>query len=59
MRNYFIPAISIVIVTIIIVLINEFTELSTLKNYAFLFIVAAMLLGIGIARFTGKASEKE
>jgi hypothetical protein len=54
MKNYIIPAISIIIVTILLIVINEFTEIPFFKDYAFIFIVAAMLLGLGLAKYFRK-----
>jgi len=59
MKNYLIPAIGIIIVTIILVLINELTELTFIKDYALILIIAAMLLGVGLARLSGKKDGKE
>ncbi|MBS0011352.1 MAG: hypothetical protein KFF49_08070 [Bacteroidales bacterium] len=54
MKNYFIPAIGIIIVTIILVVINELTEMTFIKDYALIFIIAAMLLGVGLAKISEK-----
>lgn len=54
MKNYFIPAIGIIITTIILVVINEFTEMTFIKDYALLFIIAAMLLGVWLGKLSGK-----
>lgn len=54
MKNYFIPAIGIIITTIILVVINEFTEMTFIKDYALLFIIAAMLLGVWLEKISGK-----
>ncbi|MBD3386378.1 hypothetical protein GF407_15820 [candidate division KSB1 bacterium] len=54
MKNYFIPAIGIIITTIILVVINEFTEMTFIKEYALVFIIAAMLLGVWLAKLSGK-----
>jgi hypothetical protein len=54
MKNYLIPAIGIIITTIILVVINEFTEMTFIKDYALLFIVAAMLFGVWLAKLSGK-----
>ncbi|MCF8221972.1 MAG: hypothetical protein K9J25_02410 [Bacteroidales bacterium] len=59
MKNYLIPASGIIIVTIILVLINEFTETTFIRDYALIFIVAAMFLGIGLAKVSGKSNRRE
>jgi len=59
MKNYLIPAIGIIITTIILVVINEFTEMTFIKDYALLFIIAAMLLGVWLAKLSGKTDGKK
>lgn len=54
MKNYLFPAIGIIIVTIILVLVNEFTELTFIKDYALLFIVAGMFAGLGLTKLVNK-----
>ena len=54
MKNYLIPAIGITIATIILVVINELTEMTFIKDYALLFIVAAMLFGVWLAKLSNK-----
>ena len=54
MRKYFLPAIGIIITAIILVAINEFTEMTFIKDYALLFIIAAMLLGVWLGKLSGK-----
>lgn len=54
MKNYLVPAIGIILTTIILVVINEFTELTFIKDYALIFIIAAMLLGVWLGRLSGK-----
>ena len=39
MKNYLIPAIGIIITTLILVVINEFTETTFIKDYALLLIM--------------------
>jgi len=59
MKNYFIPAIGIIIVTIILVAINELTEMTFIEDYALVLIIAAMLLGVVLTKFSGKKGDKE
>jgi multisubunit Na+/H+ antiporter MnhF subunit len=58
MKNYFIPAMGIIIVTVILIVINEFTEMTFIKDYALIFIIAGMLLGVGLAKFSDKRDDK-
>lgn len=50
MNKKILPAIGIVLVSIILVVINEFTEMTFIKDYALIFIIAGMFLGLGLAR---------
>ena len=59
MKDYFRPAIGIIITTIILVIINQFTEITFIKDYAFLFIVGAMLLGVELTKIAKKADNEE
>ena len=59
MKDYLFPAIGIILVTIILVVINEFTDTTFIKDYALIFIIAAMFVGVGLARFSGKKEDKE
>lgn len=57
MKNRLFPALGIVIVTIILVIINEFTEMTFIKDYALVFIIAAMLFGFWLAKQSGKKND--
>ncbi|WP_411358067.1 hypothetical protein [Pseudidiomarina salilacus] len=50
MKNYLFPAVSIVIVTVILVTINQLTEFTFVQDYALLFIIAAMLFGVWLGK---------
>jgi len=54
MKRYLIPAVGIILVTVGLVAINEFTELTIVKDYALILIVAAMLLGVWLSKISGK-----
>ena len=54
----FLPAIGIIIVTIILVVLNEFTELTIIKDYALIFIVAGMFLGAGLTKLASMLKDK-
>lgn len=54
MKNYLIPAIGIILTTIVLVLINEYTETTLIRDYAYLLIVVAMLLGVVLARLSAQ-----
>ena len=57
MKRNLIPAIAIIVVAILLLLVNRYSSTTVLKEYAYLFIIAAMLFGYGIARFF-QASDK-
>lgn len=46
MKKKILPAVGIITVTIILVAINEFTELTFIKDYALMLIITGMLLGV-------------
>jgi hypothetical protein len=58
MNKKFLPALGIIIVTIILVAINEFTDLTFIKDYALVFIIAGMFLGIWLTKLSEKSKEK-
>jgi hypothetical protein len=59
MQKNMIPAIGIVIVTIILVAINEFTEMTFIKEYALLFIIAGMLFGVWLTKLSDRLKDKK
>lgn len=58
MRKKILPAAGIIIVTIILVTINEFTELTFIKDYALIFIIAGMLFGVWLTKTSQKSNKK-
>lgn len=54
--RYAIPFAFIIVMAVALVLINEFTDLAFARDYAWLFITGAMLLGVWVARCSGDAS---
>lgn len=58
MNKKFLPAAGIIIVTLILVTINEFTELTFIKDYALLFIIAGMLFGMWLTKISGTSKEE-
>jgi hypothetical protein len=52
------PATGIIIVTIILVIINEFTELTFIRDYALIFIIAGMFLGAGLTKLASMLKDK-
>jgi len=59
MNKKLLPAIGIIVVTIILLLLNEFTETTFIKDYAYLFIITGMLLGVGLTNLANKSKNKE
>ena len=59
MNKKLVPAIGIIVVTIILLLLNEFTETTFIKDYAYLFIITGMLLGVGLTNLANKSKNKE
>lgn len=58
MRNYLIPAVGIVLVSVILLALNEWTETTVIRDYAYFFIVAAMLLGVWLTYLSKKANDE-
>ncbi len=59
MQKKILPAVGIIVVTIILVAINEFTNMTFIKDYALLFIIAGMLFGVWLTKVSDKLKEKE
>lgn len=58
MKKKILPAVGIITVTIILVVINEFTELTFIKDYALMLIIAGMLLGVWLTKLSDRSREK-
>ncbi len=50
MKSYVVPAVAILLITVVLVVINELTETTFIQDYALLFIVAAMLFGVWLGK---------
>lgn len=57
MKNYLIPALGIIIVAVILVIINEFTDSTFVKDYALILIIAGMLLGLVLSKVTANKKD--
>lgn len=55
MRKLLLPAVGIVIVTIILLAINEFTETTFIKDYALILIIAGMLFGVWLTKLSDRS----
>jgi len=58
MKKNILPAVGIITVTIILVAINEFTELTFIKDYALMLIIAGMLLGVWLTKLSDRSVKK-
>ncbi|MCF8243028.1 MAG: hypothetical protein K9J16_16750 [Melioribacteraceae bacterium] len=58
MNKKILPAAGIIIVAIILIAINELTELTFIKDYALILIIAGMLLGVWLTKLSVKSKEK-
>jgi len=56
MNKKILPALGIIIVAIILIVINEVTHTTIIKDYALIFIIAGMFLGMGITKYFAKKS---
>lgn len=59
MKKKILPALGIIIVTVILVVINEFTELTFITDYALIFIIAGMFFGLWLSKLSDKANENK
>ncbi len=59
MKKKILPALGIIIVAIILVVINEFTELTFITDYALIFIIAGMFFGLWLSKISDKANENK
>lgn len=58
MKNKVLPAAGIIVVAAILILVNELTNTTIIKDYAYLFIIGGMLFGFILARMSGKNTQK-
>ena len=59
MKNYLFPAGGIIVVTIILLLVNRFTDSSIIQDYALIWIISGMFLGTGLAKWKGKSKSDD
>lgn len=58
MNKNILPAAGIIVVTLILLAINEFTELTVVKDYALIFIISGMLLGTALTKVAHRSIDK-
>ena len=58
MNKKMLPAVGIIIVSIILIAINQFTETTIIKDFALIFIISGMFLGSWLTRISDKRREK-
>jgi hypothetical protein len=59
MQRKFLPALGIIVVTVILVAINELTELTFVKDYALIFIIGGMLFGVWLTKLSDKSKNQK
>lgn len=59
MQSKFLPALGIIVVTVILVAINELTELTFIKDYALMLIIAGMLFGVWLTKLSDKSKNQK
>ena len=59
MNKKILPTAGIISVTIILLIINEFTELTFIRDYALIFIIAGMFFGVWLTKIAEKSKEKK
>lgn len=55
MNKYILPSVGIIVVAIILVTLNELTEMTFIKDYALIFIMSGMFLGIALTKYINKS----
>ena len=58
MSKNFLPALGIIVVTAVLLLINELTETTFIKDYALIFIIGGMFLGMGLTKWFDRSKTK-
>ena len=59
MKSMLIPATGIIVVTIVLLILNYFTDSTILKDFALLFIIAGMLIGVWLTKIGNKTNRNE
>ena len=59
MNKNLLPAIGILVVAIILIAINEFTETTFIQDYAYIFIIGGMLLGVLLTKLANRSQGKD
>ena len=54
MKKNIFPALGIVVVTIILLVINNYTQSTAIKDYALIWIIAGMFAGVFLSRISNK-----
>jgi multisubunit Na+/H+ antiporter MnhF subunit len=54
MQRNLLPAAGIIIVTIILIAINEFTDTTIVRDYALIFIILGMLFGVWLTKMADR-----
>lgn len=59
MKSYYLyPALGIILAGTALVILNEYSPIAFVDTYAYIFIVAAMIGGLGIARWINRSRKK-
>ncbi len=59
MKKKILPSLGIIVVAIILVVINEFTELTFITDYALICIITGMFFGLWLSKLSDKANENK
>jgi len=59
MTRKILPALGIIIVAIILVAANEFTDLTFISDYALICIIAGMFFGLWLSKLSDKTNENK
>lgn len=59
MNKNFLPALGIIVVTAVLLFINEFTEATFIQDYALIFIIGGMFLGMLLTKWANRSKDQD
>lgn len=58
MSSKLFPAAGIILVSLILLVVNEFTESTFIRDYAFILIISGMLLGVWFTKLSNRSKDE-
>jgi hypothetical protein len=59
MQKLLLPAVGIILVAVVLVAINEFTETTFIKDYALILIIAGMWFGVWLTKLSDRSKNEK